>query len=59
MTLELFVLVVGFAITVGTIIHSNGKSAGKIETWMQGHEKLDASRFDDIKKDIARLETKL
>jgi hypothetical protein len=59
MTLELFALVAGFAITVGTIIYSNGKSSGKIETWMQGHEKLDASRFDDIKKDIARLDAKL
>lgn len=59
MNVELFVVIAGFAITVGTIIWSNGKSSGKIETWMRGHEQLDATRFDDIKKDIARIFEKI
>jgi hypothetical protein len=58
MTTEL-VTILGFAITIGTIIWSNGKSSGEMKAWLKGHEQLDAARFDDIKKDIARIDAKI
>ena len=59
MNAEIVCTIIATLIVVGTVVHQNGKSSGKIETWMKGHEQLDATRFEDIKKDIARLDAKL
>ena len=50
---------VGILITVGAIIYANGRTSGKMEAWMKGHENLDTSRFKSLQEDMNLIKDKL
>lgn len=50
---------IGMAITVGAILYSNGRTSGKMEAWMKGHENLDTSRFKSLQEDMSLIKDKL
>lgn len=54
--ISLVCTIVGTAITVGTVIWTNGRSAGKAQEWMKGHELLDATRFGSMDENIKTIQ---
>ena len=59
MTSEDLKWLIGMFITVAAIIYSNGRTSGKMEAWMKGHENLDTSRFKALSDDMQIIKEKL
>jgi hypothetical protein len=53
MTLQSWITLAGFVITIATIVYQRGRFDEKFIA----HEKVDALRFEDMKADIVELKT--
>lgn len=51
--------VISTGITVFAVVWANGRSAGKVQEWMRGHEKLDQVRFDNVSEDVRAIKKHL